>query len=121
MSLLAFILDRASFDTEAARWYGAAAEKDDAEGHAGLANLYLTGRGVAKDEKAAFRHFSKAADLGHGLAIEVIASAHLGGPLAAMAPKDDSAARTALEDRIHRMLFTDEIEEAHVPPAGREP
>jgi NitT/TauT family transport system ATP-binding protein len=30
-------------------------------------------------------------------------------------------ARKALEDRIHRMLFTDEIEEAHVSPAGREP
>ena len=30
-------------------------------------------------------------------------------------------ARKALEDRIHRMLFTDQIEEAHVPPAGREP
>jgi NitT/TauT family transport system ATP-binding protein len=31
------------------------------------------------------------------------------------------AACKALEDRIHRMLFTDEIEEAHVSPAGREP
>jgi NitT/TauT family transport system ATP-binding protein len=31
------------------------------------------------------------------------------------------APRKALEDRIHRMLFTDEIEEAHVLPAGREP
>jgi NitT/TauT family transport system ATP-binding protein len=31
------------------------------------------------------------------------------------------AVRKALEDRIHRMLFTDEIEEAHVPPAGRKP
>jgi NitT/TauT family transport system ATP-binding protein len=31
------------------------------------------------------------------------------------------ASRKALEDRIHRMLFTDEIEEARVPPAGREP
>jgi NitT/TauT family transport system ATP-binding protein len=31
------------------------------------------------------------------------------------------AARKALEDRIHCMLFSDQIEEAHVPRAGREP
>ena len=30
------------------------------------------------------------------------------------------AARKALEDRIHRMLFSDQVEEAHVPRAGRE-
>jgi len=31
------------------------------------------------------------------------------------------AARKALEDRIHRMLFADQVEEAHAPRAGREP
>ena len=31
------------------------------------------------------------------------------------------AARKALEDRIHRMLFSDQVEEVHVPRAGREP
>jgi NitT/TauT family transport system ATP-binding protein len=30
------------------------------------------------------------------------------------------AARKALEDRIHRMLFADQVEEAHAPSAGRE-
>ncbi len=97
MSLLAFILDRAGFDADALRWYRAATEKDDAEGHAGLANFYLTGRGVAKDEKAAFRHFSKAAEKGHALSIEVVAGAYLGSALAAAAPADDGAALVALE------------------------
>lgn len=115
MSLLAFILDRADFGSDAARWYRAAADRDDVEGHAGLANLYLTGRGVAKDEKAAFRHFSKAADGGHGLAIEVIANAHLGGPLAAVAPKDDAAALAAVERAAARdhLASIDALAEAH--------
>ena len=76
-SLLAFILDRADFVEDAARLYRDAAAQDDVEGHAGLANLYLTGRGVAKDEKLALQHFSKAADLGHAASIESLANAYL--------------------------------------------
>jgi len=75
-TMLAFILDRADFAADAVRLYRAAAERDDADGHAGLAGAYLTGRGIAKDEKAAWRHFSKAADLGHAAAIEQVADAH---------------------------------------------
>jgi len=96
MSMLAFILDRADFSDEATRWYREAAAHGDAEGHAGLADLYLSGRGVAKDEKAAFAHFSQAADLGHALAIEVVASAFLGGSLARVAPADEPAALAAV-------------------------
>jgi TPR repeat protein len=97
MALLAFILDRAGFDADALRWYRAASERGDAEGHAGLANFYLTGRAVAKDEKAAFGHFSKAADLGHALSIEVVAGAHLGGALGPAAAADGAQALAALE------------------------
>lgn len=78
-TLLAFILDRADFADEAARLYQAAAAQDDPEGHAGLANAYLTGRGIAKDEKRAWQHFSKAAALGHLGSIEVVANAHAKG------------------------------------------
>jgi TPR repeat protein len=78
-TLLAFILDRADFADEAARLYQAAAAQDDPEGHAGLANAYLTGRGIAKDEKRAWQHFSKAAELGHLSSIEVVANAHAKG------------------------------------------
>ncbi len=115
MSLLAFILDRAGFDADALRWYRAATDKDDADGHAGLANFHLTGRGVAKDENAAFRHFSKAADLGHALSIEIVASAYLGGALAAAAPADDAAALAALERAALRnhLPSIDALAEAH--------
>jgi TPR repeat protein len=76
-SLLAFILDHAGYRDEAARLYRDAAAQDDAEGHAGLASMYLTGRGVAKDEKLALRHFSKAAELGHASSVNVLADAYL--------------------------------------------
>jgi len=62
-AMLAFILDKADFVDEALALYRAAAAQNEAEGHAGLANAYLTGRGVAKDEKLATYHFSKAEDL----------------------------------------------------------
>jgi TPR repeat protein len=78
-TLLAFILDRADFTEEAARLYQAAAAQDDAEGHAGLANAYLTGRGVAKDENRAWQHFSKAAELGHAASAQVVANAYAKG------------------------------------------
>ena len=78
-TLLAFILDRADFADEAARLYQAAAAQDDPEGHAGLANAYLTGRGIAKDEKRAWQHFSKAAELGHAASIEAVANAYAKG------------------------------------------
>jgi TPR repeat protein len=97
MSMLAFILDRSDFIDEAFALYRDAAALDDADANAGLANAYLTGRGVAKDENAAFRHFSKAAELGNALSIEVVASAYLGGPLAKVAPADDALAQAALK------------------------
>lgn len=103
MTLLAFILDRSDFSEEAAALYRSAAEQGDAEAHAGLANFYLTGRGLAKDEKAAFAHFSKAADAGHALAIEVVANAHLKGPLAIWAAPEAALAavqRAALRDHL---------------------
>ena len=76
---LAFILDRADFVDEALALYRDAAAQDDPAGHAGLANAYLTGRGIAKDEKAALQHFSKAAERGHALSVEIVADAHLKG------------------------------------------
>ena len=96
-SLLAFILDRADFVDEAAQLYRDAASQGDAEGHAGLANAYLSGRGVAKDEKQAAAHFSKAADLGHGPSIEVMATAWSRDQMGLRASADPVAARAALQ------------------------
>lgn len=78
-SLLAFILDRGDFVEEAARLYGLAAAQGDAEAQAALGNFYLTGRGVAKDENKALGYFSKAAEQGHVLAMQVLAQAYRDG------------------------------------------
>ena len=78
---LAFILDRADFVDEAFALYRSAAEQGDPAGLAGLAGAYLSGRGIAKDEKAALQQFSKAAERGHALSIEIVAIAHLKGEL----------------------------------------
>lgn len=102
-TLLAFILEHADLTEEAARLYAQAAAQGDAEAHAGLANLYLTGRGIAKDEKLALVHFSKAAELGHAAAIEVMADAHLKGLMGLAAePRDNAAAVVALRRAAHQ-------------------
>jgi TPR repeat protein len=80
-TLLAYILDQAGFADEATRLYKAAAEQGDAEGHAGLAAAYQGGRGIAKDEKQAGLHFSKAAELGHAPSMAVLARAYRNGEL----------------------------------------
>jgi TPR repeat protein len=90
-SLLGFILENGDFREEAARLYSDAAAQDDAEGHAGLAGLLLSGRGVAKDEKLALSHFSKAADLGHAASIEVLVRVYQNG-LYGVAPDPAQAA-----------------------------
>jgi TPR repeat protein len=95
-ALLAFILDRADFPDDALALYRDAAAQGEVEGHAGLANAYLTGRGVAKDEKQAAVHFSKAADGGHARAIEAMADAWLKGQWGLDAAADGPAARAAL-------------------------
>ncbi|HRD96170.1 MAG TPA: tetratricopeptide repeat protein [Rubrivivax sp.] len=71
--LLAFILDRADFAEDAFALYRDAAAQGDAEGDFNLGNAYLLGRGIAKDEKRALQHFSKAADAGHAGAVVLIA------------------------------------------------
>ncbi len=97
-ALLAFILERADLVDDALALYRSAAAQDDPEAHAGLANLYLAGRGVAKDEKQAFAHFSKAADLGHAASIQVVADAYLGGQMGiGQTPADDARGVVALQ------------------------
>lgn len=103
-SLLAHLMDRADFVDEARVLWQQAAAQGDAEAHAGLASLYLAGRGVAKDEKRALQHFSEAAALGHALAIELVATAWARGQLGAdatTAPQLARAALTRAADRGH--------------------
>ena len=51
--------------TEAARWYGLAAEQDHAPSQASLAGLYYTGQGVAHDHHEAVGWFERAARQGN--------------------------------------------------------
>lgn len=95
-ALLAFLLERADLVEEAAALYAAAAAQDDAEGLVGLAQLRLEGRGVAKDEKQALVHFSKAAALGHVAAAEHVAMAWLDGRWGADAAAEPARAAAAL-------------------------
>lgn len=78
-ALLGFILESADFREEAAQHYRSAAAQGDADGHAGLAGLLISGRGVAKDEKQGLLHFSKAAELGHATATEVMERVYQNG------------------------------------------
>lgn len=96
MSMLGFVLEQAGAVDEAARLYEQAAARDDAEGHLGLAQALAAGRGVAKDEKKAYLHFSKAAALGNAHAVELVAAAWLGRQWGLDAQADPAAARQAL-------------------------
>lgn len=113
-TFLAFIRDRSDFVEEAFVLYRDAAAQNDPDGHAGLANAYLTGRGIAKDEKLALQHFSKAAELGHPVAIEVVANAHLKGQLglAAAPPAEAVAAVRRAADKGH-LPSIDALAQAH--------
>ena len=96
-ALLAFILERSDFTQEAVALYRNAAAQGDADGHAGLASAYLSGCGIAKDEKQAVLHFSKAADAGHVASVQVLATAWLNGDMGLDARADPAAARAAVQ------------------------
>lgn len=76
-SQLAFILESAGLVDEAAGLYRQAAAQNHADGEAGLAGLYLEGRGVPRNEREAFVLFSRAAARGHAMSINVVADAYL--------------------------------------------
>jgi TPR repeat protein len=97
MAVLGSIYEGADFTDEAARLYGKAAALGDMDGHAGLANMYLSGRGIAKDEKLALQHFSKAADLGHAHSVEVVAAAWVNGRMGLDARAHPEEARAAIQ------------------------
>ncbi|MBL8343237.1 MAG: sel1 repeat family protein [Rubrivivax sp.] len=78
-ALLAFILEKSGDLEEAVGLYARAADQDDVDGHVGLAQLLLVGTGVAKDEKRALQHFSKAADRGHAGSVVWLAEAYRRG------------------------------------------
>lgn len=78
---LAYILDHAEENSEAVRWYRAAAEQGHADGLAGLAEMYSKGEGVELNEAEALRLFEQAAIAGHKGAMRVLAAAYERGHL----------------------------------------
>jgi TPR repeat protein len=78
---LGYLLDFAEDNTEAVRWYRAAAEQGSKEGLAGLADMYAKGEGVEKDLHEARLLYEEAADAGHGRAARVLAYAYEEGGL----------------------------------------
>lgn len=94
-SLLGYIFDVAEENGQALHYYRLAAEQGDADGAYGIGTLYATGQGVAKDHPEAVRWYEKAADAGHPLAIDALATAYLNGGLAL--PRDSRKAIELLE------------------------
>lgn len=102
-ALLGYIFDYSDFVSEALALYKAAAAQGNAEGHSGLAKLYLEGRGVPRDAKLAFGHLVQAADLGLGSAINSVADAYLAGSLGATRLEaDDTKASAAIRRAAER-------------------
>ena len=54
--------------TEAAKWYGMAAENENAEAQFYMANAYSAGTGVKQDDEKAANWYRQAAEQGHGQA-----------------------------------------------------
>lgn len=99
--LLGYLLENAGLVDEAAGHYRRAAEQDHTDALAAYAALLAAGRGVPKDEAAAFDLFWRAAANGHAMAIRIVADAYLKGELGARA-RDDARALTALRRAAER-------------------
>lgn len=91
-SLYAFILDKADFDEEAAKYFRLAAEQGNAEGQYGLGALYAAGEGVARDARVAREWFERAASQGHGLAVLALSQAFMGRTLGFSGDPSDGSA-----------------------------
>ena len=80
-SLLAYILDKAEFNDEAAAYYRKAAEQGEPEGEYGLGSMYASGEGMKRDLGEARKWIPRAAEKGHAAAINSLAQAYLSGEL----------------------------------------
>lgn len=76
-ALYGSLLDAADNDTEAAVYYGKAADQNNADGAFGLAGLFLTGDGGERNVAKALALYEKAANLGHTQALAVLASGYI--------------------------------------------
>lgn len=78
-SLYAYVMDKADYDEEAARYFRLAAEQGHPDGQYGLGVLYADGEGVSRDPGAARQWWQRAGAQGHALAILALSHAVIGG------------------------------------------
>lgn len=86
-ALLADILDRTDFDTDAVELYRKSAAQGDPDGMFGLGTMIVSGEGVKRDPAGGRVWIQKAAELGHLQAINVMAQGYLKAELG-FAPAD---------------------------------
>lgn len=90
-ALYGYILDKAEYNEDAARYFLLAANQGNADGQYGLGSLHAAGEGVAKDPAAARSWIEKAAAQGHGQAITALAQAFLSAQLGFKTDPADAA------------------------------
>jgi TPR repeat protein len=78
---LAYIFEQSESNEEAVKWYRKAAEQNNAEGQYGLAEMYVSGKGVEQDFKQAILLMTEAAEQGLIRAIRNLAIAYERGGL----------------------------------------
>jgi TPR repeat protein len=89
-SLYGYILEKAEYDEEAAKYFRSAADQGDADGQYGLAMLYAAGHGVARDPALARDWLERAGSQGHSLAVAALSQAFLAGSLGFKADPSDA-------------------------------
>jgi len=88
---LAYILDYSEEDSEAVKWYRAAAQQGDADGQFGLGEMYAKGEGIERDLAKAIEYFELAAANDHQRAIRVLSHAYEDGGLGLQADSERAA------------------------------
>ena len=89
-ALLGYILDKAEFNEDAAKYFRLAADQGNADGQYGLGTLFASGEGMAKDPVAARQWIERAGAQGHAQAINALAQAFLASQLGFKADPADT-------------------------------
>lgn len=71
-AMLGLLLDAAEFNEEAREWYQRSADQGDIQGQLGLATMLASGEGGERDNPAALKWFSTAADSGSLEAMRIL-------------------------------------------------
>ena len=85
------LLDKSEDNEAAVAYYRKAADQGDADGAYGLALMYASGEGVARDAAESLRWMRVAAEKAHPQAINLLAQAYLAGEPALKAQADFAA------------------------------